>query len=41
MHSADDVVLSAYGVGAEQFSGIMDNTEVFFAMMRAMGVRIK
>lgn len=39
VHSADDVVLSAYGVGAEAFRGIMDNTEVFFAMMRALGVR--
>lgn len=39
VHSADDVVLSAYGVGAEAFHSIMDNTEVFFAMMRALGVR--
>jgi alkaline phosphatase len=28
----------AYGPGAEMFSGIMDNTDVFFAMNKAVGV---
>lgn len=38
VHSADDVVLTAQGPGAEYFKGVMDNTEVFFGMLRALGV---
>lgn len=38
VHSADDVVLNAYGPGAEYFNGVMDNTEVFFGMVRALGL---
>lgn len=38
VHSADDVVLMAQGPGADYFNGVMDNTEVFFGMLRALGV---
>jgi alkaline phosphatase len=38
VHSADDVPLSAGGPGADYFKGVMDNTEVFFAIVRALGV---
>ncbi|BBB90280.1 MAG TPA: alkaline phosphatase [Methylomusa anaerophila] len=38
VHSADDIVLNADGPGAEYFNGVMDNTEVFFAMVRALGL---
>lgn len=38
VHSADDVVLNAEGPGAEYFKGVMDNTEVFFGMVRALGL---
>ncbi|HEY3308147.1 MAG TPA: alkaline phosphatase [Desulfuromonadaceae bacterium] len=38
VHSADDVVLNADGPGAEYFNGVMDNTEVFFGMVRALGL---
>ncbi len=34
-HTATDVPLSAYGRGAERFSGVMDNTEVLFRIMGA------
>ena len=34
-HTASDIVLSAMGRGAGIFSGVMDNTEVFFNVMRA------
>ena len=37
-HSADDVVLMAGGPGSEYLHGVMDNTEVFFAILRALGV---
>lgn len=37
-HSADDVPLSAGGRGGEYFRGVMDNTEVFFGMMSALGI---
>lgn len=39
VHAADDVVLSAQGPGAEYFKGVMDNTEVFFGIMRSLGVQ--
>ena len=38
VHSADDVILTAEGAGSEYFKGVMDNTEVFFGIMRAMGI---
>ncbi|WP_251454298.1 alkaline phosphatase [Veillonella intestinalis] len=38
VHSADDVVLMAQGPGSEYFSGVMDNTEVFFGILRALGI---
>lgn len=38
VHTADDVPLTADGPGAEYFHGIMDNTEVFFGMVRALGL---
>jgi alkaline phosphatase len=34
-HTASDIVLSAMGCGAGIFTGVMDNTEVFFKVMRA------
>ena len=37
-HAADDVPLNAEGPGSEYFNGVMDNTEVFFGIMRALGV---
>jgi alkaline phosphatase len=33
-HSASDIVLSATGRGSALFTGVMDNTEVFFRVMR-------
>lgn len=38
VHSADDIVLNAGGPGSEYFKGVMDNTEVFFGMVRALGL---
>ncbi|MDR1581400.1 MAG: alkaline phosphatase, partial [Synergistaceae bacterium] len=38
VHAADDVPLSAAGPGADYFRGIMDNTEVFFGIVRALGI---
>lgn len=40
-HSASDIPLSAYGRGASFFTGVMDNTDVFFKMGQAAigGVR--
>lgn len=37
-HAADDVILNAEGPGSEYFHGVMDNTEVFFGMMNALGI---
>jgi alkaline phosphatase len=40
VHTATDVPLSAYGRGAQWFSGVMDNTDVFFRIAQALrGVR--
>lgn len=33
-HTASDIVLSAYGRHAALFTGAMDNTDVFFRVMR-------
>lgn len=38
VHSADDILLNAQGPGAEYFNGVMDNTEVFFGIVRALGL---
>lgn len=38
VHSADDVILNAEGPGSEYFYGVLDNTEVFFGMVRALGL---
>jgi alkaline phosphatase len=38
VHSADDVVLTAMGPGAELFHGRMDNTRVFRVMATALGL---
>jgi alkaline phosphatase len=35
VHTASDIPLSAVGVGAERFRGVMDNTAVFFEAMAA------
>ena len=34
VHTASDIPLSAYGRGAALFSGAMDNTDVFFKLMK-------
>jgi alkaline phosphatase len=36
-HSAVDVPIGAKGPGANLFSGVMDNTEIFFRILRALG----
>ena len=41
VHAADDVPLSAGGRGGDYFKGVMDNTEVFFGMMRALGLTVQ
>ena len=33
-HTASDIVLSALGRNAALFTGVMDNTDVFFNVMR-------
>lgn len=38
VHAADDVILTAQGPGANYFKGTMDNTEVFFGIVRALGI---
>lgn len=39
VHSADDIPLTAYGVGSEYFDrAIMDNTDVFFGIVNALGL---
>jgi alkaline phosphatase len=32
-HTASDIPLSAFGTGAQRFTGVMDNTDVFFKAM--------
>jgi alkaline phosphatase len=39
VHTATDVPLSAYGRGAAAFTGLMDNTDVFFKLAKIVGVR--
>ena len=38
IHSAEDSLLNATGPGAEWVKGVMDNTEVFQIMVRALGL---
>jgi alkaline phosphatase len=38
IHTADDVPLSAAGPGADYFKGVMDNTEVFYGIVGALGL---
>lgn len=38
VHTADDVPISSSGPGSGRFSGVKDNTEVFHAMVRALGL---
>ena len=35
VHTATDIPLSAYGRGASLFTGVFDNTEVFFKLGQA------
>jgi alkaline phosphatase len=41
IHSADDVVLTASGPGADMFHGRIDNTRVFRIMATALGLGAK
>lgn len=41
VHAADDVVLTAFGPGAEQFHGRIDNTRVFRYIATALGLARK
>lgn len=36
VHTGADVPLLAFGPGAEHFSGVRDNTEIFFGILRAL-----
>lgn len=36
-HTGSDIPISASGPGAALFTGVMDNTDVFFKMMQALG----
>jgi alkaline phosphatase len=38
VHTVEDVPLGASGPGAARFNGVLDNTEVFFAIMDALGL---
>jgi alkaline phosphatase len=38
VHTVEDVPLTASGPGAEQFHKMLDNTEVFFAIVNALGL---
>ncbi len=40
VHTVDDVVIYASGPGAARFGGLLDNTEVFFAMADALGLQL-
>ncbi|MGU3473629.1 alkaline phosphatase [Paenibacillus sp. D51F] len=40
VHSADDVTLMAHGPGSDYFKGTLDNTEVFFGMAQALGLKL-
>ena len=38
VHSADSVLLNAGGPGEDFFRGVIDNTDVFYGMVRALGI---
>ena len=38
VHTVEDVPLAASGPGASRFNGVLDNTELFFAMMDALAI---
>lgn len=38
VHTADDVPVTASGPGAGHFNGILDNTELFYGMVNALGL---
>lgn len=38
VHTADPLPLFAYGMGAEKFAGVMDQTELFFRIAAAVGL---
>lgn len=40
VHTVDDVPLKAHGIGADKFNGVLDNTEIFFAIVEAMGLQL-
>ena len=37
-HTGSMVPIFAYGPGSENFTGILDNTDIFFAMQEAIGI---
>ena len=37
-HGGTDVFIGARGLGAERFTGVMDNTEVFGLIKQAVGL---
>lgn len=37
-HAADDIIVNAEGPGSEYFHGVMDNTEIFYGMINALGI---
>lgn len=41
VHTVEDVGVFASGRGSARFNGVLDNTEVFFAMADALGLRVK
>lgn len=38
VHTVDDIAIVASGPGSARFNGVLDNTEVFFAIMDALGL---
>lgn len=40
VHTVEDVPLMAHGTGSQYFNGVLDNTEVFFAIANAMGLQL-
>jgi len=35
VHTANDITLSAFGPGAYSFTGVIDNTDIFFKLAQA------
>ena len=40
VHTVEDVPLMAHGTGSHYFNGVLDNTEVFFAIANVMGLQL-